>query len=156
MSSPYYFFKEDILMNFESKEKGGFNAKPVMFGSINNVFDEKGSSFLAIRKVQWCKEDAEPDESKAKLEIRRWTLEDGKEKALKGCTFLTEEGPHNLVKALIEEGYGHTGEVLKELKHRDDFRDAVEHLNDEEDFGEGEFFDMRSVLLAEDGEEEDE
>jgi hypothetical protein len=74
--------------------------------------------------------------------------DDGKEIALKGCTFLTEEGPHNLTKALIQEGYGHTKEVLGELKKREDFKDAVEHLNDDEDFGEGEYFDMRSILLT--------
>lgn len=133
-----------------------FNAKAVMFGGINNIFDEKGSTFLAIRKVQWVKEGAEPDESKAKLEIRKWTVQDGKEVALKGCAFLTEEGPHNLVKAMIQEGYGNTKEVLTELKHRDDFKEAVEHLNDEEDFGEGEFFDMRDILLSNSDEDEEE
>lgn len=138
-------------MGFEGKQP--FNARAVMFGNINNIFDEKGSNFLAIRKVQWVKEDAEPDESKAKLEIRKWMVQDGKEVPLKGCAFLTEEGPHNLVKALIQEGYGNTKDTLNELKKRDDFKEAVEHLNDEEDFGEGEFFDMRSILLAEDEEE---
>ena len=133
-----------------------FNAKAVMFGGINNIFDEKGSTFLAIRKVQWVKEGAEPDESKAKLEIRKWTVQDGREVALKGCAFLTEEGPHNLVKAMIQEGYGNTKEVLTELKHRDDFKEAVEHLNDEEDFGEGEFFDMRDILLSSSDEDEEE
>lgn len=132
------------------KGKTPFNSRPVMFGNINNIFDERDSSFLAIRKVQWVKEGAEPDESKARLEIRRWTVQDGKEVALKGCTFLTEQGPHNLVKALVEEGYGDTKEILTELKHRSDFKDAVNHLNDGEDFGEGEYFDMRSILLSED------
>lgn len=138
-------------------KKTPFNAKPVMFGNINNIFDEKDSSFLAIRKVQWVKDGAEPDETKAKLEIRRWTVQDGKEVALKGCAFLTDEGPHNLTKALIQEGYGHTKEVLGELKHREDFKDAVEHLNDDESFGEGEYFDMRSILLtaAEESDEEE-
>ena len=130
-------------------EGKAFNARPVAFGGLNNIFDERGSSFLAIRKIQWVKDGDEPDESKAKLELRRWMVQDGKEVPYKGLTFLTEEGPHNLVKSLIEEGYGHTKEVLTELKHRDDFKDAVEHLNDEEDFGEGEFFDMRSILLSE-------
>lgn len=137
--------------------KPAFNAKPVMFGNINNIFDERGSSFLAIRKVQWVKEGSDPDEAKAKLEIRKWTVQDGKEVPLKGCTFLTEEGPHNLTKALIQEGYGHTKELIGELKHREDFKDAVEHLNDDESFGEGEYFDMRSILLtaAEESDEEE-
>jgi hypothetical protein len=132
-----------------------FNAKAVVFDGINNIFDEKGSTFLAITRVQWVKNGAEPDISKAKLEIRKWVVQDGNEVPLKGATFLTEEGPHNLVKALIQEGYGNTKEVLTELKHRDDFKDAVEHLNDEEDFGEGEFFDMRSILLSESEEDEE-
>ena len=141
----------------EFVKKQAFNARPVMFGGINNVFDEKDSSFLAIRKVQWVKEGSDPEENKAKLEIRKWTVQDGKEIPLKGCTFLTEEGPHNLTKALIQEGYGHTKDVLDELKHREDFKDAVEHLNDDESFGEGEYFDMRSILLtaAEESDEEE-
>jgi hypothetical protein len=137
-------------------DRGTFNSRPVMFGGINNIFDERGSSFLAIRKVQWVKEGSEPDESKARLEIRKWTVQNGEEVALKGCAFLTDEGPHNLVKALVQEGYGNTKEVLGELKKREDFKDAVEHLNDSEDFGEGEYFDMRSILLSEPTDDEDE
>lgn len=136
-------------------ENTPFNARAVTFGTLNNIFDEKDSSFLAIRKVQWVKEGNEPDESKAKFEIRKWTVKDGKEIPLKGCTFLTEEGPHNLAKALVHEGFGNTKEILSELKIREDFKDAVYHLNDEEDFGEGEYFDMRSLLLAEDSSDEE-
>ena len=52
--------------------------KPIMFGDINEIVDEKGSMFIALRKVQWVSDDKEPDESKAKLEIRKWLVEIGR------------------------------------------------------------------------------
>src|SRR5574344_1465180 len=125
--------------------------KPVFFGNINEVFDEKGSAYIAIRKTQWVKNDNTPDESKAKLELRKWRTSDDGEKPDKGFSFLTDEGPHELVNVLLRNNFGHTKDVLKILKTRDDFKESVEHLYDkEEDKEDGSFFDMRDALLAED------
>ena len=72
-------------------------------------------------------------------------------------TFLTEEGPHELAKTLVHHGYGKTKEILLELKGREDFQESVNTLFDkDEDTGSGEYFDMRSALLAEDDSEEEE
>ena len=113
-----------------------------------------------MRKVQWVQEGNEPDPSKAKLELRKWRISpEGEERADKGFSFLTEEGPHELAKVLVNNGYGHTKDILLGLKSRDDFKESVEHLYDKEDISsDGEYFDMRSVLLTsdEDGEFEDE
>lgn len=134
------------------------NIRPVMFDGLDAIFDEKGSMFLSMRKVQWIKEGNEPDPSKAKLELRKWIVgPDGVEKANKGMTFLTEEGPHELAKTLVHHGYGKTKEILLELKGREDFQESVNTLFDkDEDTGSGEYFDMRSALLAEDDSEEEE
>ena len=141
------------------------NIRPVMFDGLDAIFDEKGSMFLSMRKVQWVKEGNEPDASKAKLELRKWIVgPDGVEKANKGMTFLTEDGPHELAKTLVHHGYGKTKDILIELKGREDFKESVDTLFDEDviDNGSGEYFDMRSALLTENNdndevdEEEDE
>ena len=124
-----------------------FNMHPVKFGELDAIVDEKGSQFIALRRIQWVKEGEEPDETKAKYELRKWMVDaEGKEKANKGVSFLTEEGPHELAKVLVHEGFGHTKDILKELRVRDDFKESVSHINEEEDVGEGEYFDMRQLL----------
>ena len=116
---------------------------------IDEVFDEKGQSFLALRKVQWCSKGAEPDSSKAKLEIRKWVAspDGGKDIANKGCAFLTEEGPHELTKVLVKNGYGKTKDLLLEIKKRDDFKESVENLYTDDEKSDGIYFDARSALL---------
>ena len=32
-----------------------------MHDNMDEIFDEKGNTFLAMRKIQWCKPDVEPD-----------------------------------------------------------------------------------------------
>lgn len=121
--------------------------KPVKFGNIDVTFDERGSSFLALRRIQWCKEGETPDEEKSKLELRKWMVDkDGEEIANKGFSFLTEDGPHELARVLVKEGFGKTGEILTELVKRDDFKDSVEHLGQDVEDTDGEYFDMRTLL----------
>ena len=137
--------------------------KPVMFDNMNEIVDERGSTFIAMRKVQWCEEGKTPEREKAKLEIRKWRItSEGEERADKGFSFLTEEGPHELARALVHNGFGKTKVVLKELKTRDDFEDAVKHLYDKEESSnkDGEYFDIRTALLnnnlSDEGEDDDE
>jgi hypothetical protein len=134
------------------------NIKPVYFDNMDAIFDEKGSMFLAMRKVQWVKSGSEPDASKAKYELRKYIVGADGEKPNKGMTFLTEEGPHELTKVLIQQGFGHTKDLLKELKKRDDFKDSVKDLFTDDDSAtseDGEYFDMRTELLKEDEDESD-
>lgn len=131
------------------------NIKYYLHGDLDEIFDERGSSFLAMRKVQWAKEDEGPDPDKAKLELRRWTINGDKEQGLKGMTFLTEDGPHNLAKVLVSKGYGDTKELLKVLVNRPDFKNSVKSLGELEEVEEdGEYFDMRDILLDYEAEEE--
>ena len=85
--------------------------------SVNEVFDEGiGNSFLAMRRLRWNENGA------FKLDLRKWiTNADGEEIAGKGFSFITEEGPSNLVNCLLKHGYGDTRKTLEGLQDREDF-----------------------------------
>ena len=120
-----------------------------VFKDFGIQFDEKNNSFGTIRVAQWYKAGAEPDESKAKLEIRKFSEGPEGERALKGYTFSTPEGPHELTEAMVKIGYGDTKKLLKELSAREDFKESVENINSDDDNDtDGEMFDMRSLLLG--------
>lgn len=130
--------------------------KPVFFGNINETFDERGSMYLALRKTQWVREGQEPDESKAKYEIRKWMVGPDGETPNKGTSFLTDNGPSELAHVLLKNGFGDTKQCLLDLKSRKDFADAVKHMYDQETDTDGDFFDAREMLLKEKTEDEDE
>ena len=87
-------------------------------GDVDELIDEKGNQVILLRKLAW-------GDHKEKLEIRKWIIGIDTERANGGFPFLTEEGPHNLTKALVKLGYGNTEEVLNELKLREDFNEAL-------------------------------
>ena len=125
--------------------------KPFIFvDDINEVIEEKGNQYAALRKVAWVKEGEEPDKDKAKLEIRKWIVDkDGSEKAMKGYSFMTPEGPHQLTEVLVDNNFGNTKKILRSVTKRDDFKDAIENIGtDNDDNGEGDYFDMREALLS--------
>lgn len=121
-------------------------------------FDEKGSTYGAVKLVQWIKEGNEPDIEKAKVEIRKIYVTKEGENLGKGFTFSTKEGPHELTVGLIKAGFGDTKDILREVRKRDDFLEAASHVNDDDDAssGNGEMFDMRDLLLGIEDESEDE
>jgi len=85
---------------------------------VDEVIDEKGNTVILFRKLAWGK-------GAEKLELRKWFVDINKETPSKGVTFLTEEGPHNLVHTFIKKGFGDTEKILTELKARDGFEDAL-------------------------------
>lgn len=89
--------------------------------SLDVVFDEgSGNSFLAMRKLRW------DENSNFKIDLRKWfTNSDGEEIAGKGFSFITEEGPNNLVNCLIDNGFGDTKDIVESISKRDDFIDAL-------------------------------
>jgi hypothetical protein len=95
--------------------------------SIDEVIDEvPGSSFIALRKLRWS------PTSSFKLDIRRWyTNNTGEEIAGKGISFMTEQGPDNLIQALLKHGYGDTRKTLDGIKERPDFLENVKDVLDE-------------------------
>lgn len=90
-------------------------------GDVDEVIDTKGNSVVLLRKLAW-------GDGKEKLELRRWVMDINKETPLKGCTFLTDEGPNTLANKLVELGYGHTNELLETLSKRKDFKESLESL----------------------------
>lgn len=134
-------------MSEEKQWNNDFTCK--IFKDYGITFDEKGSTWGTVRKVQWIKGDKEPDESKAKIEIRKFTQTAEGERMMKGYTFATEEGPGELAVGLISVGFGDTKDILKTIAKRDDFEKAVKSLNSDPDEGDsGETFDMRDLLLG--------
>lgn len=126
--------------------------------SVNEVFDEvPGSAFLALRKLRWN------EQSKFKLDIRKWyTNSEGEEIAGKGVSFMTEDGPDNLIQALLKHGYGDTQKTIDGIKDREDFPTiAMKALAEvdptfassfnipEEDSGSGTFYDPKEFFTSE-------
>lgn len=119
-----------------------------VFKDYEIPFDEKNNTIGTVRKVQWYKAGEEPDESKAKIEIRKFFTKNGEETAGKGYVFGTEEGPSELVHGLISVGFGETKEILKGIRTRDDFEESVRTIDvDEDDVNDGSMYDMRDLLL---------
>lgn len=87
-------------------------------GDIDELVDERGNSAIMLRKLAW-------GDGKEKLEIRKWIVDIDSERANKGVTFLTEEGPHNLTNTMVRLGFGNTEEIITELSKRDDFNEAL-------------------------------
>ena len=141
----------------KEKNNSGSDIMYKVFKDFGVQFDEKNNSFGSIRVVQWYKAGAEPDESKAKLEIRKYSEGPDGERALKGYTFSTPEGPHELTEAMVDIGYGDTKKIIKSVSKRVDFKESVENINNDEDDSSdnGEMFDMRSLLLGIESDDED-
>lgn len=135
----------------------GGNLTYHVFKDYDVAFDEKGTTCGSVRLVQWVKEGSEPDESKAKIELRKLYTSGAEEKTGKGYTFSTPEGPGELAVGLIKAGFGETKDILKAVRERDDFIEAATSINDDpDDNSDGEMFDMRDLLLATADEEEEE
>ena len=96
--------------------------------NIDFTFEEKQNLFGAVRKLRWG------DNPTERLEVRKWISNpDGTETCNKGYTFMTEEGPSELAKTLLNMGYGNTKEVLGILQNREDFRKSLNSVLGESD-----------------------
>lgn len=121
--------------------------------SVNDVIDEvPGNRFIALRMLRWNQE------SPFKLDIRNWyTNSEGEEIAGKGVSFMTPEGPDNLIESLLKHGYGDTRKTLNGIKDRDDFLVSVKEIITENNIdldsielpdieSVGSFYDPKSIL----------
>ena len=86
---------------------------------LDEVIDERGNTVVMLRRVAWGDRDF------GRPEVRKWHLSEGKERADKGVTFLTDDGPANLAKMLIRKGFGDTKEYLEVLQEREDFENSL-------------------------------
>lgn len=114
---------------------------------FDHIIEESGNVFIALRKLSWG------DRSDCKLDLRKWySNASGEETVGKGVSFMTEEGPHELTRVLLEEGYGHTAEVLDAIKDREDFGTALRSLDDgvlltPDDENATEYYDPKELIL---------
>lgn len=89
---------------------------------INEIIDEASgtNAYIALRNVRWN------PSTKYKLDLRKYFVRsDGTEVPSKGISFITDQGPDNLVKAMVDCGYGDTREIIDSIKNRPDFVDAL-------------------------------
>lgn len=127
-------------------EKGDFKYKVC---GLDRIVDERGSAFIALRKLVWGVSQGDlHDPEKEVLDIRKYYSTQEGERLSKGVSFLTPDGPNELVKILLEEGYGDTGECLKVLKDRSDFVRGIYYAYGEESSEDvdDEFIDPRALL----------
>lgn len=134
-------FKKDGLSNKEFR---------YVTRGLNRVIEEKGQQFIKISRIAWNpseENDADIPDEKFHFDIRKYTTDqDGNEKMLKGVSFMTEEGPHELTTALLEEGYGKTKTCIEVLTTRADFKEAVNEIVNGSDNDDDPSFDLRELL----------
>ena len=94
-------------ISYEVKEDG-----------INELIEEKNNMVTMLREVSWNGRESH-------LEIRKWVEDAEKETPMKGVSFMTEEGPHNLTETLVKCGFGNTKNIIKQLSVRDDFDNSL-------------------------------
>ena len=73
------------------------------------TIDEKGNTFIALRKIDWG------NKGDFKLDLRKYYASESGETMSKGLSFLTDEGPNELTKVLIENGYGNDEEIANTI-----------------------------------------
>lgn len=90
------------------------------------VIDERGNSYIMFAKYKWF------GKGDFKLGLRTFYSTPEGERIGKGITFLTDEGPNELTRALLEKGYGHAESIAKTLRgSRPEIIGAViDELND--------------------------
>lgn len=129
------------------------NAGPISYeikaDGVNQLIDEHNNTITMLREVSWNGREAH-------LELRKWIVEEGGERPMKGYSFSTEEGPHNLVHVMTELGYGNTKTILGNIKDRTDFDQAlvetvgmqkvIEAKNTEYEVSNDEFYDPKSMM----------
>ena len=71
------------------------------------IIEEKGNSYTQLAYERWN------EDSDFKLALRKFYSSAKGETAGKGVTFMTEEGPSDLINALLKEGYGYPEEIAK-------------------------------------------
>ena len=73
------------------------------------TIDEKGNTFIALRKIDWG------NKGDFKLDLRKYYASESGETMSKGLSFLTDDGPNELTKVLIETGYGNDTELANAI-----------------------------------------
>lgn len=117
------------------------------------ILEEKANTYIALRKVKWG------NSQDFKVDIRKYMSSENGEQMRKGCTFISEEGVHELTKVLLQQGYGRTDEIVSAIKNerpkvfaaliqeiKDIPIDKAKEMVDEALADQEEFYDLREVI----------
>lgn len=112
------------------------------------VIDEKGNTFIALRQIDWG------NKGDYKLDLRKYYASNEGEKMAKGLSFLTDDGPNELTKVLIETGYGNDDEIASAIiEHRPGVALKIQKFLEDEpdrlanmDYDEDEFYDPKELI----------
>lgn len=121
-------------------KKDNDNAKSFSFTKLENfdyILEEQGNTSINLRKIDWG------DKGNFKLDIRKWSYQEGQERAMKGIT-LNKEGADELALALVTEGYGNTSKLRMALENRSD--DNTSYENNYVDDDEEEYYDPKELI----------
>lgn len=84
------------------------------------TIDEKGNTYISLRKIKWG------DRGDFRLDLRKYISTEQGERMQKGVSFLTDDGPNELVKVLLNNDYGKPDEVAEVIcDKRKDIFDAI-------------------------------
>lgn len=84
------------------------------------TIEEKGNVFLALRKIYWNGKE------EAKLDLRKYISTENGERMQKGVSFLSEEGPNELINVLMKNNYGNPTDIADiVVDKRKDIFDAI-------------------------------
>lgn len=94
--------------------------KYTIVDDFDHVIDESGNTTINLRKLYWG-----DNSDSVKLDLRKYYITNTGERLSKGVSFLTEDGPHNLVETMAGLGYGDTKRIINGIKDRNDFQKAL-------------------------------
>ena len=114
---------------------------------FNYTIDERGNTFVALRKIRWG------DNDNYKLDLRKYISTEKGEQMGKGLSFITEDGPNELSRVLLDTGYGKSDEIAQVIvdNRRDIFNEISKRVNGEftiteDNESDEELFDARRLF----------
>ena len=84
----------------------------------DNIVEEGGNTSTNIRKISW---NGKPH----KIDIRKYFYKNGQEFMTKKGVSLSETGANEVASVLVEKGYGDTVRLVKALRSRENFSEAM-------------------------------
>jgi len=84
----------------------------------DNIVEEGGNTSTNMRKISW---NGKPH----KIDIRKYFYKNGQEFMTKKGVSLSESGANEVASILVEKGYGDTVRLVKALRSRENFSEAM-------------------------------
>ena len=113
--------------------------------NFDYTIEEKGNTFIALRKIKWG------DRDEFRLDLRKYISTEEGERMGKGLSFITDEGPSELINVLLDNNYGDPDIIGNTIvKKRKDILDSIMRISmgDEssDESNDGELYSARSLF----------